>query len=53
MEGEIARANGKLGNQGFLAKAPEAVVQEEKEKLGKYQEMLERVTARIASLGAL
>lgn len=53
LEGEIARANGKLGNQGFLAKAPEAVVQEEKEKLGKYQEMLERVTARIASLGAL
>ena len=53
LEGEIARCNGKLQNQGFLAKAPEKVVQEEKEKLAKYAEMLERVSARIDSLKAM
>ena len=53
LEGEIARCNGKLQNQGFLAKAPEKVVQEEKEKLAKYAEMLERVGARLDSLKKL
>ncbi|MBS6511332.1 MAG: valine--tRNA ligase, partial [Clostridiales bacterium] len=53
LEGEIARCNGKLQNQGFLAKAPEKVVQEEKDKLAKYAEMLERVSARLESLKAL
>jgi len=32
MEKEISRLEGKLSNQGFLAKAPEAVVAKEKEK---------------------
>ncbi len=53
LEGEIARCNGKLQNQGFLEKAPEKVVQEEKEKLAKYAEMLERVSARLDSLKKL
>jgi valyl-tRNA synthetase len=30
---EIARAEGRLGNQGFVAKAPAAVVQGERDKL--------------------
>ena len=34
---EIARLEGKLNNQGFLAKAPEAVVAKEKEKLEEYK----------------
>ena len=33
MEKEISRLEGKLSNQGFLAKAPEAVVAKEKEKV--------------------
>ncbi len=53
LQGEIARAQGKLKNQGFLAKAPQKVVAEEQEKLQKYREMLERVSARIDSLGRL
>ena len=35
---EISRLEGKLSNQGFLAKAPEAVVAKEKEKLEEYKQ---------------
>ncbi len=35
---EIVRLEGKLNNQGFLAKAPEAVVAKEKEKLEEYKQ---------------
>ena len=48
--GEIKRSNGMLGNEKFLAKAPEAKVREEKEKLEKYQGMLAQVRERIAKL---
>ena len=33
LEKEIARAEGKLGNEGFVAKAPPAVVEQERRKL--------------------
>lgn len=38
--GEIKRIEGKLNNQGFVAKAPEAVVAAERAKLEGYQETL-------------
>jgi valyl-tRNA synthetase len=41
LEKEIARSEGKLSNQGFVAKAPEAVVAAEREKLGRLREELE------------
>ena len=50
LEGEIERIDKKLGNQGFVAKAPEAVVNAEKEKRVKYVEMLEAVKVRINAL---
>ncbi|GAA0075775.1 valine--tRNA ligase [Clostridium sp. CTA-5] len=50
LEGEIDRIDKKLGNQGFVAKAPEAVVNAEKEKRVKYVEMLEAVKVRIEAL---
>ncbi len=50
LEGEIERIDKKLGNQGFVAKAPEAVVNAEKEKRAKYVEMLEAVKVRIDAL---
>lgn len=36
---ELARSKGMLGNERFLSKAPEAKVQEEKEKLAKYEQI--------------
>ena len=39
-----------LSNPGFVNKAPEAKVNEEKEKLAKYQEMLETTTLRLKEL---
>jgi valyl-tRNA synthetase len=38
---EIARADGKLGNQGFVAKAPPAVVEAERDKLDRLRKELE------------
>ena len=40
LESEIKRAEGKLNNQGFVSKAPEDVVNEEREKLEKYKDLL-------------
>jgi valyl-tRNA synthetase len=40
LEAEIGRAEGKLANQGFVAKAPEAVVQAERDKLERLREEL-------------
>ncbi len=43
---EIARLEGKLNNQGFLAKAPEAVVAKEKEKLEEYKQKQQALIER-------
>ena len=51
LHSEIERIDKKLGNQGFVAKAPKAVVDGEKAKREKYVEMLEAVEARIKALG--
>jgi valyl-tRNA synthetase len=50
LEKELQRVGGKLANQGFVAKAPSHVIEEEKTKEKKYQEMLEKVLERINSL---
>ncbi len=47
IENEIKRTRGKLSNEGFLAKAPAKLVEEEKAKQAKYEEMLEKVLASI------
>ena len=43
LEQEIARAEGKLANQGFVAKAPAAVVEAEREKLERLKQELEEL----------
>ena len=47
---EVARGEKMLSNPGFVNKAPEAKINEEKAKLAKYKEMLEKVEERIKSL---
>ena len=47
---EIKRAEGMLSNERFISKAPEAKVQEEREKLEKYTQMLQQVQERMAGL---
>ncbi|MBS6105998.1 MULTISPECIES: valine--tRNA ligase [Anaerococcus] len=42
LECEIKRASGKLNNENFVNKAPEAVVNEEREKLANYEDLLEK-----------
>jgi valyl-tRNA synthetase len=43
LEKEIARAEGKLANKGFVEKAPPEVVQAEREKLARYRSELEEL----------
>ncbi len=48
--GEIMRCNGMLNNEKFISKAPAAKIEEEKEKLKKYTQMLEQVENRLQQL---
>ena len=50
LEAEIERIVKKLSNQGFVAKAPAAVVEGEKAKMAKYQENLDNVLAALSKL---
>ena len=43
IEFEIARAEKMLSNPGFVSKAPQFKIDEEKDKLAKYKEMLEKL----------
>ena len=50
LEGEIKRCEGKLSNESFVAKAPEAVVAAEKEKLEKYKAQKAGVEEALAAI---
>ena len=50
LEGEVKRVEGKLNNQGFVAKAPQKVIDEEKQKGVKYREMLNKVLQSIEDM---
>ena len=50
LDGEIERVERKLANEGFVAKAPAAVVEGERAKLAKYQENRAGVAAALAKL---
>ncbi|WP_313561426.1 valine--tRNA ligase [Ruminiclostridium cellobioparum] len=50
LEGELKRVEGKLNNEGFVAKAPAKVIEEEKAKREKYKDMYLKVVERLESL---
>ncbi len=50
LEGEIERLDKKLSNEGFVAKAPAAVVEGERAKLEKYRENLFGVMAALSKI---
>jgi valyl-tRNA synthetase len=52
LESEIKRAEGKLKNKSFVEKAPEKIVNEEKDKLEKYKDMYQKVLDRINQINS-
>ena len=52
LEGEITKANGKLGNEAFVAKAPPAVIEQEKKRVADFGTTLARLRDQLARLGA-
>ena len=47
---ELERINGKLSNEGFLAKAPEKLINAEKEKLAEYSKILTKLEEELKAL---
>ena len=47
LEDEVERVVKKLSNEGFVAKAPAKIIEEEKAKQQKYEEMLAKVSERL------
>jgi valyl-tRNA synthetase len=52
LEGEIAKANAKLANESFVARAPAAVVEQEKQRLAGFGATLSKVREQAARLAA-
>ncbi|MEG2050526.1 MAG: class I tRNA ligase family protein, partial [Comamonas sp.] len=51
LEGEITKANAKLGNEAFCAKAPAAVLEQEKKRVADFGATLTRIQEQLARLG--
>jgi len=53
MQQEAARVSGKLANEGFVAKAPEAVLAKEREKLADAEAAIVKLLAQQAEIAAI
>ncbi len=51
LEGEIAKAQGKLANQAFVAKAPAAVIAQERERVANFEATLAKLREQLLRLG--
>ena len=50
LQGEINKANGKLNNENFVAKAPPAVIEQEKKRVAEFSGTLEKLQAQLNAL---
>ena len=51
LEGELAKASAKLSNQAFVAKAPPAVIEQEKKRVADFGDALEKLRDQLQRLG--
>jgi valyl-tRNA synthetase len=51
LEGEIAKASGKLSNEAFVAKAPPAVIDETKKRVAEFSATLDKIRQQLQRLG--
>jgi valyl-tRNA synthetase len=51
LAGEIAKAQGKLGNEAFVAKAPPAVIDQERKRVADFAATLAKLNEQLARLG--
>jgi valyl-tRNA synthetase len=51
LTGEIAKAQGKLGNEAFVAKAPPAVIDQERQRVAGFTATLDKLQEQLARLG--
>ena len=51
IQAEIAKANGKLSNEAFVAKAPPAVIEQEKKRVAEFGATLQRLQTQLVRLG--
>mgnify|MGYP002776638162 CR=1 FL=1 len=50
LEGEIVKANGKLGNESFVARAPAAVIDQERKRLADFEATVSKVKDQLERL---
>jgi valyl-tRNA synthetase len=51
LDGELAKANAKLANEAFVAKAPPAVIEQERKRIADFTAALEKIRAQLKRLG--
>jgi valyl-tRNA synthetase len=51
LEGELVKVNGKLGNESFVARAPAAVIDQERKRLADFEATVAKVKDQLARLG--
>jgi valyl-tRNA synthetase len=51
LDGELTKAQGKLSNEAFVAKAPPAVIEQERKRIADFTAALDKIRAQLQRLG--